>query len=63
MEEGRGYSVDLLGEATVSEREADLYGNSVRAALEELSAASAAWPSDRDWNETIWDLFLGRSSR
>ena len=43
--EGRGYSVDLLGEATVSEREADLYREQCAGALEELSAASAAWPS------------------
>jgi RHH-type proline utilization regulon transcriptional repressor/proline dehydrogenase/delta 1-pyrroline-5-carboxylate dehydrogenase len=43
--EGRGYSVDLLGEATVSEREADLYRDQCAAAMEVLSAASATWSS------------------
>ena len=42
--EGRGYSVDLLGEATVSEREADLYREQCAAGLKELSTASATWP-------------------
>ncbi|MET0515864.1 MAG: proline dehydrogenase family protein [Nitrospiraceae bacterium] len=43
--EKRGYSVDLLGEATVGEREADLYQEQCATAAKELSAASAAWPS------------------
>jgi RHH-type proline utilization regulon transcriptional repressor/proline dehydrogenase/delta 1-pyrroline-5-carboxylate dehydrogenase len=42
--EGRGYSVDLLGEATVSEREADRYRDQCLAALAALGRESASWP-------------------
>jgi RHH-type proline utilization regulon transcriptional repressor/proline dehydrogenase/delta 1-pyrroline-5-carboxylate dehydrogenase len=43
--EGRGYSVDLLGEATVSEQEADRYRDRCLAALRALGRASASWPA------------------
>ncbi|MBM4123659.1 MAG: aldehyde dehydrogenase family protein [Nitrospira sp.] len=43
--EGRGFSVDLLGEATVSEKEADQYRDRCLEALTRLGAATAAWPS------------------
>src|SRR5437867_5871730 len=43
--EGRGFSVDLLGEATVSEQEADRYRDRCLEALRVLAKATAAWPS------------------
>ncbi len=43
--EGRGYSVDLLGEATVSEREAGRYRDQCLVALNILSRATASWPA------------------
>ena len=43
--EGRGFSVDLLGEATVSEKEADQYRDRCIEALEQLGKATAGWPS------------------
>ena len=43
--EGRACSVDLLGEATVSERESDLYRDHCLAALRELGQAAALWPA------------------
>ena len=43
--EGRAYSVDLLGEATVSEREADQYRDRCVAALTLLGEAVKAWPA------------------
>ncbi len=43
--ERRASSVDLLGEATLSDREADQYQTQCRRALEELSVASDAWAS------------------
>src|SRR5574341_2596659 len=43
--EGRGFSVDLLGEATVSEPEADRYRDRCLEALRLLAKATAAWPS------------------
>ena len=42
--EGRAWSVDLLGEATISEQEADLYRDHCLEALAELGRASSAWP-------------------
>ena len=41
---GLAGSLDLLGEATVSEREADAYAARCRATLETLAYGSAAWP-------------------
>jgi RHH-type proline utilization regulon transcriptional repressor/proline dehydrogenase/delta 1-pyrroline-5-carboxylate dehydrogenase len=41
-----GYSVDLLGEATVNEREADLYRDRCLEALQQLHRESAKWPTD-----------------
>ncbi|HEX2055343.1 MAG TPA: proline dehydrogenase family protein, partial [Nitrospiraceae bacterium] len=41
--EGRASSVDLLGEATLSDREADCYRDQCAAALHRLSVASASW--------------------
>jgi len=41
--EGRAWSVDLLGEATISEQEADLYRDHCLDALAELGRASSAW--------------------
>ncbi len=50
--EGRACSVDLLGEATVSERESDRYRDHCLTALRELGQAAALWPTmpllDRD---------------
>ena len=43
--EGRAWSVDLLGEATISEQEADRYRDHCLNALNELGQASKAWPS------------------
>ncbi|MGH7259103.1 MAG: proline dehydrogenase family protein [Nitrospiraceae bacterium] len=42
--EGRGYSVDLLGEATVSEQEADRYRDQCLEALAILGRDTATWP-------------------
>jgi RHH-type proline utilization regulon transcriptional repressor/proline dehydrogenase/delta 1-pyrroline-5-carboxylate dehydrogenase len=44
-EHGVASSVDLLGEATVTELEADRYAARCTAALEELSRAAAGWPA------------------
>ena len=41
---GVGVSLDLLGEATVTQAEADGYAERCREALDELAAASADWP-------------------
>ncbi len=41
---GRACSVDLLGEATVSEREADQYRDRCLQALKSLGEAAALWP-------------------
>lgn len=41
---GIASSVDLLGEATVSQAEADAYARRCGSALEELSAAATDWP-------------------
>lgn len=43
-ERGVASSVDLLGEATVTEQEADRYAARCTAALEELAGAAARWP-------------------
>lgn len=43
--EGRGYSIDLLGEASVSEREADAYRDQYVEALSILGRESASWPA------------------
>ncbi|WP_447603329.1 proline dehydrogenase family protein [Nitrospira sp. Nam80] len=43
--ERRASSVDLLGEATLSDREADHYRDHCVAALQQLGAASISWPS------------------
>jgi RHH-type proline utilization regulon transcriptional repressor/proline dehydrogenase/delta 1-pyrroline-5-carboxylate dehydrogenase len=42
-QEGRASSVDLLGEATLSDREADSYRDQCVATLRALSSASASW--------------------
>jgi RHH-type proline utilization regulon transcriptional repressor/proline dehydrogenase/delta 1-pyrroline-5-carboxylate dehydrogenase len=42
--EGRAFSVDLLGEATVSEKEADQYRDRCLHALKVLGEATRAWP-------------------
>jgi proline dehydrogenase len=41
---GTASSLDLLGEATVTEEEADRYAGRCHEALEELAAASSDWP-------------------
>ena len=43
--EGRGWSVDLLGEATISEREADQYRDHCLEVLTGLGRAATAWPA------------------
>ena len=43
--EGRGYSVDLLGETTVTENEADRYRDRCLETLRQLEKATVAWPS------------------
>jgi RHH-type proline utilization regulon transcriptional repressor/proline dehydrogenase/delta 1-pyrroline-5-carboxylate dehydrogenase len=43
--EGVAASLDLLGEATVSSHEADLYATRCAQALEELSAIAREWPA------------------
>ncbi|HSA85697.1 MAG TPA: proline dehydrogenase family protein [Nitrospira sp.] len=42
---GRAWSVDLLGEATISEQEADRYRDQCLNALNELSRATESWSS------------------
>lgn len=42
--DGRAWSVDLLGEATISNLEADQYRDRCLAALSELQAEAGAWP-------------------
>ena len=44
-ERGAASSVDLLGEATVTEREADRYAERCIGALQQLAHASGGWPS------------------
>lgn len=41
---GKAWSVDLLGEATTSDREADRYADRCRQALTGLAQAAATWP-------------------
>ena len=41
---GRAFSVDLLGEATVSEREADRYASHCLDAIQQLTDACRLWP-------------------
>ncbi len=43
--EGRGHSVDLLGEATVSEQEADRYRDQCLEAIAILGRETAGWPA------------------
>jgi RHH-type transcriptional regulator, proline utilization regulon repressor / proline dehydrogenase / delta 1-pyrroline-5-carboxylate dehydrogenase len=43
--EGRAWSVDLLGEATISEQEADQYRDHCLHALSELGTAAQSWPT------------------
>lgn len=43
--DGRACSADLLGEATVSERESDRYRDQCLATLRELGDAAALWPA------------------
>ena len=40
---GKAWSVDLLGEATISDREADRYRDRCLRALQELAHAAASW--------------------
>jgi len=42
---GRAWSVDLLGEATISNLEADQYRDRCLAALSELQSGAGAWPA------------------
>ncbi len=55
--DGRAWSVDLLGEATISEQEADHYRDQYLSALAELGKATKGWPSspllERDHLGTI----------
>jgi RHH-type proline utilization regulon transcriptional repressor/proline dehydrogenase/delta 1-pyrroline-5-carboxylate dehydrogenase len=44
-QQGRAWSVDLLGEATISDREADRYRDRCVEALTLLTRESASWPS------------------
>ena len=44
-QQGRSWSVDLLGEATISDREADRYRGRCVAALTSLAREAALWPS------------------
>jgi RHH-type transcriptional regulator, proline utilization regulon repressor / proline dehydrogenase / delta 1-pyrroline-5-carboxylate dehydrogenase len=44
--DGRAWSVDLLGEATISEQEADRYRDQCLAALTALGQATKTWSSD-----------------
>jgi RHH-type proline utilization regulon transcriptional repressor/proline dehydrogenase/delta 1-pyrroline-5-carboxylate dehydrogenase len=42
---GRAWSVDLLGEATISDREADLYRDRCLKTMRELARVTSEWPS------------------
>ncbi len=44
--QGQAFTVDLLGEATVSESEADAYAAKYAALIEDLAAQTAGWASD-----------------
>ena len=44
-QDGRAWSIDLLGEATISDREADRYRNRCVEALTLLARESTLWPS------------------
>ena len=43
---GSGFTVDLLGEKTITEEEADAYASRVSALLRVLASASERWPAD-----------------
>lgn len=43
--DGKGWSIDLLGEATISDREADQYRDRCLHALESLAKAAGSWES------------------
>lgn len=45
--DGRAWSVDLLGESTISDREADQYRDRCLEALSQLSQAAGGWPPFR----------------
>jgi RHH-type proline utilization regulon transcriptional repressor/proline dehydrogenase/delta 1-pyrroline-5-carboxylate dehydrogenase len=45
-QQGRAFSVDLLGEATISDREADRYRDRCLEALTLLAREAATWPSN-----------------
>jgi RHH-type proline utilization regulon transcriptional repressor/proline dehydrogenase/delta 1-pyrroline-5-carboxylate dehydrogenase len=45
--QGRAWSVDLLGEATISDREADRYRDRCVEALTLLAREAVSWPSQR----------------
>lgn len=45
--DGRAWSVDLLGEATISDREADEYRDRCLEAIAQLSQAAGGWPPSR----------------
>lgn len=54
---GMAFTLDLLGEATVSEAEADAYRDRYLALLDELPACIAAWPED-----VLLDTASGRAA-
>ena len=58
-QDGRAWSIDLLGEATISDREADRYRNRCVEALTLLAREAALWPSIPYWSETILDRYRG----
>ncbi len=54
--EGTGFTLDVLGEATVSEAEAHAYQQSYLTLLHGLAAEAAAWPAMAVVDESAWGV-------
>jgi RHH-type transcriptional regulator, proline utilization regulon repressor / proline dehydrogenase / delta 1-pyrroline-5-carboxylate dehydrogenase len=52
-DEGRAFTVDLLGEKTLTEREADTYAARVRSTVDCLVQATATWPARPQLGPTV----------
>ncbi len=51
---GIGFTLDVLGEASVSEAEAEAYQRTYLGLLDGLAASAAAWPQEPSVDEAIW---------
>ncbi len=61
--QGCAFSVDVLGEAVVSEDEAEQYGTLYMALLDELKRGQGAWPSLGGWTPAGTDLDWGSAPK